>query len=110
MSKKSGFFYAMFAIFAGMFASHTYAGENNSIYQPKAPTGGGGGNGQSIRSHGTRRVWPFVQRDQEKAKKHYDKVHAYARVGIVWYEGKLYWKDRAYAEANKGVRTDMITV
>ena len=108
MSKKSGFFYAMFALFGAMFASHSYASEKNAIFQPTAPTGGGGGNGQQIRSHGKKRVWPSVPRDIEKHQKHRNMVEAYARVGITWVNNKLYWSTRKLAEENVGVRTDLI--
>lgn len=91
MSKKSGFFYAMFALMASMFMSHSYnAGGNSSKYQPSAPTGGGGGTGKRITSYG------------RKPSYYKDKV-LYQNQGNVIYVsvGHLYWATRALAEANR---------
>ena len=90
MSKKSGFFYVMLTMFASMFASHTYARENNSKYQPSAPTGGGGGDGRGIRSYGTK---PAYMKDKVLYKNWGDRI--YVSVGHV------YWATRALAEANR---------
>lgn len=115
MSKKSGFFYLMLAAVYGLFTP-TYQGRSTSQYQPEEKVHRSGG-GREITSYGTKPVYSRLKRKKfyqekidAKRRKHVSMCQAYARVGIIWHEGKLYWKDRAYAEANKGVRTDMIMV
>ena len=90
MSKKSGFFHSLLAMIGLMQTVPHLKGGMDSIYQPTAPSGGGG-KGDGIKSYGAKPNYghlkrkPFYQaKVDERRKKHEAMVWELKQAGIIW--------------------------